>query len=194
MRTPTKVGRCAYAAAFIGTAILILLAACGGSPSTNKFGRLIEYVRSNERPSGRLFPLYALHRRDELSRPQHQRSDPQGRARRNSGSAVQSSSRPKGLVVASAPERWQRTESSRGAAGEGAGTERAQCMHAHGVALPDPGSDGRIPDPSTVGLNQGSSPFESANQACGKYRPPYMPSNAQSTRTPRHRGHEYGDR
>ena len=55
----------------------------------------------------------------------------------------------------------------------------AQCMRAHGVALPDPGSDGRIPDPGTVGLNQGSPSFEAANQACGKYRPPYMPSNAQ---------------
>jgi hypothetical protein len=55
----------------------------------------------------------------------------------------------------------------------------AQCMRTHGVALPDPDSSGRIPDPATVGINQGSPSFESANQACGKYRPPYMPSNAQ---------------
>jgi hypothetical protein len=55
----------------------------------------------------------------------------------------------------------------------------AKCMRTHGVALPDPDSSGRIPDPATVGINQGSPQFEEANQACGKYRPPYMPSNAQ---------------
>ena len=55
----------------------------------------------------------------------------------------------------------------------------AQCVRSHGVpGFPDPASDGRIPDPATVGINQGSPKFEAANQACRKYRPPYMPSNA----------------
>ena len=55
----------------------------------------------------------------------------------------------------------------------------AQCVRAHGVPnFPDPDSTGRIPDPATVGINQGSPKFRTANQACGKYRPPYMPSNA----------------
>ncbi len=55
----------------------------------------------------------------------------------------------------------------------------SQCVRSHGVPnFPDPGSDGRIPDPATQGINQGSPKFEAANQACGKYRPPYMPSNA----------------
>jgi hypothetical protein len=58
------------------------------------------------------------------------------------------------------------------------GLRFAQCMRSHHVALPDPGSDGRIPDPATVGIDQGSPLFESANQACGKYRPAYMPSNS----------------
>jgi hypothetical protein len=54
----------------------------------------------------------------------------------------------------------------------------AQCVRSHGVpGFPDPGSDGRKPDPATVGINQGSPKFEAANQACRKYRPPYMPSN-----------------
>jgi hypothetical protein len=57
--------------------------------------------------------------------------------------------------------------------------EFAQCVRSHGVpGFPDPASDGRIPDPASVGINQGSPKFEAANQACGKYRPPYMPSNA----------------
>ncbi len=57
--------------------------------------------------------------------------------------------------------------------------EFARCVRAHGVRnFPDPGNDGRIPDPATAGINQGSPRFEAANQACGRYRPPYMPSNA----------------
>jgi hypothetical protein len=55
----------------------------------------------------------------------------------------------------------------------------SQCVRSHGVpGFPDPASDGRIPDPATVGVNQGSPKFEAANQVCGRYRPPYMPSNA----------------
>jgi hypothetical protein len=59
--------------------------------------------------------------------------------------------------------------------------EFSQCVRAHGVPnFPDPESSGRmrIPDPATVGINQGSPKFQAANQACGKYRPQYMPSNA----------------
>ena len=59
------------------------------------------------------------------------------------------------------------------------GLEFAHCMRRHGVNLPDPGSDGRIPDPSTVGINQGSPLFQAGNNACARFRPPYMPSNAQ---------------
>jgi len=55
----------------------------------------------------------------------------------------------------------------------------ARCVRAHGVPnFPDPGSDGRIPDPATVGVDQGSPKFQAANQACRKDRPPYIPSNA----------------
>ena len=55
----------------------------------------------------------------------------------------------------------------------------SQCMRSHGVPnFPDPDSSGRIPDPATVGIDQGSPKFEAGNQACRKYRPPYMPSNA----------------
>jgi hypothetical protein len=55
----------------------------------------------------------------------------------------------------------------------------AQCIRAHGVAnFPDPDSTGRIPDPGSVGIDQGSAQFEAANQACGEFRPPYMPSNS----------------
>jgi hypothetical protein len=55
----------------------------------------------------------------------------------------------------------------------------SQCVRRHGVPnFPDPDSTGRIPDPATVGIDQGSPKFEAANRACGKYRPPYMPSNA----------------
>jgi hypothetical protein len=59
------------------------------------------------------------------------------------------------------------------------GLKFAECVRAHGVAgFPDPGSDGRIPDPATAGIDQGSPKFKAANDACAKWRPPYMPSNA----------------
>jgi hypothetical protein len=55
----------------------------------------------------------------------------------------------------------------------------SRCVRAHGVPnFPDPDSAGRIPDPASVGIDQGAPKFQAANQACGKYRPPYMPSNA----------------
>ncbi len=55
----------------------------------------------------------------------------------------------------------------------------SRCVRTHGVPnFPDPDSHGRIPDPASVGVDQRSPKFEAANQACGKYRPPYMPSNA----------------
>ncbi|HEV3187784.1 MAG TPA: hypothetical protein VGZ04_07025 [Acidimicrobiales bacterium] len=59
------------------------------------------------------------------------------------------------------------------------GLKFAECVRRHGVPLPDPDSSGRIPDPATLGINQGSPKFQAANNACAKYRPPYMPSNAQ---------------
>ena len=55
----------------------------------------------------------------------------------------------------------------------------SQCMRSHAVpSFPDPDSSGRIPDPATLGIDQGSPKFEAGNQACRKYRPPYIPSNA----------------
>lgn len=55
----------------------------------------------------------------------------------------------------------------------------ARCVRAHGVpSFPDPDSTGRIPDPASVGVDQGSPKFQAANDRCAKYRPPYMPSNS----------------
>lgn len=55
----------------------------------------------------------------------------------------------------------------------------SRCVRAHGVpGFPDPDSTGRIPDPASVGIDQGSPKFEAANRACARYRPPYMPSNS----------------
>jgi hypothetical protein len=60
-----------------------------------------------------------------------------------------------------------------------ASVQFARCVRAHGVrSFPDPAADGRIPDPASVGIDQGSRRFEAANTACARYRPPYIPSNA----------------
>ena len=54
----------------------------------------------------------------------------------------------------------------------------AQCVRAHGVSnFPDPDGKGRIPDPETAGVDQGSPQFQAANDTCAQYRPPYIPSN-----------------
>jgi hypothetical protein len=56
----------------------------------------------------------------------------------------------------------------------------ARCMRSHGVpGLPDPDLTGRIPDPASVGLDQGAPLFRAANDACGSDRPGYFPSNAE---------------
>lgn len=54
----------------------------------------------------------------------------------------------------------------------------SRCVRSHDVpSFPDPDSTGRIPE-RWPGVDQGSRSFRAANQACGKYRPPYIPSNA----------------
>jgi hypothetical protein len=56
----------------------------------------------------------------------------------------------------------------------------AQCMRSYGVPdFPDPDDTGRIPDPASLGLNQGAPQFQAANEACGDDRPGYFPSNAE---------------
>jgi hypothetical protein len=58
------------------------------------------------------------------------------------------------------------------------GLSFSRCVRAHGVpTFPDPDSTGRIPE-RWPGVDQGSPTFEAANEACSKYRPPYVPSNA----------------
>jgi hypothetical protein len=54
----------------------------------------------------------------------------------------------------------------------------SQCVRSHGLPnFPDPDGSGRIPDPGSAGIDQGSPQFQAANQACASYRPPYIPSN-----------------
>ena len=56
----------------------------------------------------------------------------------------------------------------------------ARCMRSNGVSgFPDPDHTGRIPDPASVGLDQGAPLFQAANDACGSDRPGYFPSNAE---------------
>jgi hypothetical protein len=56
----------------------------------------------------------------------------------------------------------------------------SQCMRTHSVPnFPDPDGTGRIPDPATTGVDQGSPQFQAANDACAQYRPPYIPTNQE---------------
>jgi hypothetical protein len=170
---PTRSATPRTGAAFIATAGLMLLAAaCGGSPSTTKTGgttnsHQVAFSRCMRSSGVTNYP------------------DP------NSGGVIPKESSQQ-LGVSSSKLQSAQSTCQRLLPNGGKGPNQveiqqvktqglkfAQCMRTHGVALPDPASDGQIPDPASVGLNQGSSSFEAANQACGKYRPPYMPSNAQ---------------
>jgi hypothetical protein len=43
----------------------------------------------------------------------------------------------------------------------------SRCIRAHGVPnYPDPGSDGREPDPASIGLNDSTPTFQAALRAC----------------------------
>jgi hypothetical protein len=69
------------------------------------------------------------------------------------------------------------------------GLSFSRCVRNHGVpSFPDPGNDGRIPDPASVGIDQGSPRFQAANQACRSSRPPYIPSNSAYDSYARTRG------
>jgi hypothetical protein len=167
------------AEAFIATASLILLAAaCGGSPSTTGSG-------GSSNTGGPTNSHQVAFSRCMRSSGVTNYPDPN-----NSGVIPKESSQQLGVTSSKFQSAQSACQHLLPNGGHGPnqseveqvkalGLKFAQCMRSRGVALPDPGSDGQIPDPASVGLNQGSSSFQSANQACGKYRPPYMPSNAQ---------------
>lgn len=167
------------AAAFIATIGLILLAAaCGGSPSTNNSGdssNTSGATNAHEVAFSRCMRSSGV---TNYPDPNTSGVIPKESAQELgvSGSKFQSAQRSCQHLLPNGGNGPNQAEMQQVKA---QGLKFAECMRSHGVALPDPGSDGQIPDPSTVGLNQGSSSFEAANQACGKYRPPYMPSNAQ---------------
>jgi hypothetical protein len=176
------------AAAAVGTAGLALLAAaCGGSKG-GQVPRLGSTTTPNtSNPSAASAPenaAIAFSRCMRANGVSHY-SDPN-----SSGQLVKES--PQQLGVSSSQfqsaERACRHLLPNGGSGPDAAQEQqvkaqalrfSRCVRSHGVPnFPDPGSDGRIPDPATVGIDQGSPAFQAANQACRADRPPYMPSNA----------------
>jgi hypothetical protein len=178
-----------YAASIVVAAGLALLAAgCGGSPKSHvaQLGSTVRQTRSSTKP-----PAASTLRGDEVAF---------ARCMRSHGVTKYPDPTTTGLVKESVQQlgvsssRFQTAQTAcrqllpnGGSPPSVAWVQQvralslhfAQCVRRHGVTgFPDPASDGRIPDPATVGINQGSPKFEAANQACRKYRPPYMPSNA----------------
>ena len=160
-------------AVLLAPALVLLAAACGGSPatSTQQNGPIAfaSCMRSNGVPN---WP-------DPDSSGAFDKSKLTSQQLGASSSRVQTAQRacshllPNGGSGPSAAQLQQeRTQA----------LNFSKCVRAHGVPnFPDPESSGRmrIPDPASVGINQGSPNFQAANQACGKYRPPYMPSNSE---------------
>jgi hypothetical protein len=180
------------AAAIIATAGLSLLAAACGSSSGSQVAQLGS--TATQSTSSPALSARSAHQNDAIAFAHCMRSQgvPNWPDPNSSGAFDKSKLTPQQLGAGTA--RVQAAQSAcnhllpNGGSGPNAarvrqmralGLRYAQCVRRHGVPnLPDPGSDGRIPDPATVGINQGSPKFKAANQACGKYRPPYMPSNS----------------
>ena len=180
------------AAAIISTAGLALLAAaCGSSPGSDvaQLGSTATQSTSTSTPSGS-----SAHQNDAVAFARCMRSHGVRNWPDPNSSGAFDKSKLTTQQLGAGTSRVQAAQSAcnhllpNGGSGPNAarvrqmralGLQFAQCVRRHGVpSFPDPASDGRIPDPATVGIDQGSPKFKAANQACGKYRPPYMPSNA----------------
>ena len=160
------------AAVLTVAAVALLAAACGGSP------------RSNAAQAGPVGPAIAFARCMRSNGVAHYPDPGSG------GALVKETPEELGVsgpLFASAERACSRLLPNGGSPPDQAQLEHAKaegltfarCVRRHGVPnFPDPASDGRIPDPATVGINQGAPAFEAANQACRTSRPPYMPSNA----------------
>ena len=171
-------------ATIIATAGMALLAAaCGGSPGSH-----VAQLGSTTTHNGPSLPAAAVQQNGVLAFSHCMRSDgvPNYPDPNTSGELPKKS--PQQLGVSSSQfQAAQRacqhllptasTAQQRHIAAQA--LEFSQCVRKHGVPnFPDPAANGRIPDPASSGIDQGSPQFQAANQACGKYRPPYMPSNA----------------
>jgi hypothetical protein len=166
--------------AIIGAVALALLAAaCGGAPSSNggQLGSATSTLQSGAVAFARCMRSHAV-----PNWPDPNRSGVFDKSKLTSQQLGASSSR-----VQAAQHACSHLLPNGGSGPSAAQVQRvraqalsfSQCVRSHGVPnFPDPDSTGRIPDPATVGVDQGSPKFEAANQACGKYRPPYMPSNS----------------
>jgi hypothetical protein len=158
------------AAAIVATAVLgLLAAACGGSPAPQRENGALAYaecMRTNGVPNWPDPNTSGVFDKSELTLQRLGVSSSRLQA-------VQAACRHL-LPNGGRPPNEAQVQQMRAQA-----LAFSQCVRAHGVpGFPDPASDGRIPDPATVGIDQGSPKFEAANDACGKDRPPYMPSNA----------------
>jgi hypothetical protein len=180
------------AAAIIAAAgVSLLAAACGGSPGNHvaQLASTATQSTSSSTPSAR-----SAHQNDAVAFARCMRShgvpnwpDPNSSGAFDKAKLTTQQLGAGGSQVQTAQSACNRLLPNGGSGSNAArvryqralGLRYTRCMRRHGVPnLPDPGSDGRIPDPATVGINQGSPKFKAANQACGKYRPPYMPSNS----------------
>ncbi len=173
-------------AALVAVGLALLVSACGGSPASHVAQLTSSTTRSTSsataapaKPSGALafagcmrshgVPRYPDPTRAGLVKETLQQLGVSSTRFRSASSACDHLLPNGGSAPSAAQVQRVRAQA----------LEYSQCVRAHGVeGFPDPGSDGRIPDPASAGINQGSPKFEAANDACRAYRPPYMPSNS----------------
>jgi hypothetical protein len=187
MRSPSVTAAATIAAA----GLALLAAACGGSPARG-VGQLGTTARQNSSSSTPAAASAQQNGAVAYARCMRSNGVPRWPDPNSSGVFDKSKLTPRQLGASSA-----RVQAAQGACSHylpngGSGRTAAQlqqmkaqglrfsqCVRAHGVpSFPDPDSTGRIPDPASVGVDQGSPKFRAANQACAKDRPPYIPSNS----------------
>ena len=162
-------------------------------PVVDRFGRLIEYRRVNGLPSGRLLPLHAFQRGDQLPRPRQQRSDPQGELSATRGHHLQVPVGPERLQ-APAPERRPRAEPSRSCSRcerRGCGSPSACAPTAsHSLTPTAAAASPTLPRSESIRVRHSSRPQTRPAGSTGRPTCPRMPN---TTPTPRRRGHERGE-
>ncbi len=162
------------------TALVLLAAACGSSPSSSGSGsRSNAGGSTSSQPTTSQKALAFAHCMRAHGVSNFPDPDSGGQFDKvtlaqlaNSTSRYQAASRTCQHLLPTPSVAQQRNEAAQA-------LQFSRCMRSHSVSnFPDPDSSGRIPDPASFGIDQGSPQFEAANQACGKYRPPYIPSNS----------------
>ena len=147
------------------------------------------HQRADGRASGCLRLLHALQRPAELARPKQQWGVRQVETPLQQLGV--SSSRLQSAQAACrhlAPNGGRSPDQAQLQQMKAQALQFSQCVRAHGVPnFPDPDSTGRIPDPASVGIDQGAPKFQAATRPAASTGPRTCPRTLPTTPMPGHK-------